>query len=394
MPVKEIVLLGGGHSHAVALRHLGRRPIPGARLTLISSASDTPYSGMLPGYIAGHYTSADMHIDLHRLAYYAGARLVVDQAIGIDGQRRCVLCRSGAQIAYDYLSINIGSTPKMPALQGAAHAVPVKPIADFNQRWLQLLERVKQNSGIMRIAVVGGGAGGVELVLAMQYRLEKELQALGRAADELRFSLLTRAAVILPTHNARVRARFQRVLDERGVAVYPCAEVTSVAPNSLTINGHYGQKADEVLWVTNAGGAPWLRATHLQLDQGGFIEVRDSLQSVNDERIFAAGDIATQVNHPREKTGVIAVRQGRPLADNLRAAVEGRAMRLYRPQSRWLALVTTGDRYAVASRGPFSWAGWGLWYWKNCIDRRFMARFAKLELSEPARPLREVTHEQ
>lgn len=391
---QEIVMLGGGHSNAVALRHLGRSPIPGARLTLISSTSNTAYSGMLPGYIAGHYTYGEMQIDLRLLANYAGARLVLDEAIGIDPQRRRVLCRSGNQIPYDYLSINIGSTPQVEVLQGAAHVVPVKPISNFNQHWLRLLERVKQHSGPMRIAVAGGGAGGVELVLAMQYRLRKELKALHRDADDLRFSLLTRDSDILLTHNARVRAHFKRILEDRGISVYPCAEVTSVEPGKVSINGQYGQKADEVVWVASASGATWLRETHLQLNDRGFIEVGDSLQSVNDERIFAAGDIAAQINHPREKAGVIAVRQGRPLADNLRAATEGKPMRPYRPQSRWLALISTGDHYAVASRGLFSWAGRGVWYWKRWLDRRFMAQFATPNSSRPACLREEVTYEQ
>lgn len=381
---KEVVLLGGGHSHVVALQRLARHPIPGVRLTLICATELTPYSGMLPGYIAGHYAYEDMHINLRHLADYAGARLIIDQANGIDGQQRRVLCRSGAQIPYDLLSVNIGSTPQMSAVEGAAaHAVPVKPIADFNQRWLSLLARIKQHSGPMRIAVVGGGAGGVELLLAMQYRLEKELANSASDVTELAFILLTRDQHILPTHNTRVRAKFLRVLEDRGVTVCPLAEVTAVEPGRLCINGQHYQDADEVLWVTHAGGASWLRNTHLKLDDQGFIQVGDSLQSLNDERIFAAGDIATQINHPREKTGVIAVRQGPPLAENLRAAAAGERLRRYRPQRHWLALITTGGRYAVASRGLLSWAGTWLWYWKNWIDRRFMARFTKLAPRKP-----------
>ncbi len=140
--------------------------------------------------------------------------------------------------------------------------------------------------------------------------------------------------------------------------------------------------ADEIVWVTRAGGAPWLRATGLALDADGFIQVSDTLQTLTDPRVFAAGDIASMVNHPREKAGVFAVRQGPPLAENLRRAVEGRALKPYCPQRRWLALISTGDRYAVASRGALGFQGAWVWRWKDWIDRRFMRKFGEFPQME------------
>lgn len=377
--LRDIVLVGGGHSHVVVLKRFAMNPEPGVRLTLICRDTHTPYSGMLPGYIAGHYDYDEVHIDLRRLAEYAGARFFSDEAIGIDHQEQKVICRSRPPVPYDQLSINIGSTPRVDQVAGAAeHAVPVKPIHRFNDRWQTLLERVKQHSGTTRVAVVGGGAGGVELLLAMQYRLRNELKELGRDPDELRFSLFTRSTQILPTHNDRVRSHFQKALAERSVALHTDSEIVSVDGGRLQTAGGDWHHADEIVWVTNAGGADWLRDTQLELDSEGFIKVGDTLQSLSDPKVFAAGDIATQVNHPREKAGVFAVRQGRPLADNLRALVIGRAPKPYQPQASWLALISTGDRHAVASRGPLYFAGDWVWRWKDWIDRRFMAKFNDL----------------
>ena len=392
--LRDIVLVGGGHSHVAVLRRFGMQPMPGVRLTLICSDTHTPYSGMLPGYIAGHYSYDDVHIDLSRLARFAGARFLRAEALGLDRGAGRVLCRERPPVAYDWLSINIGSTPQMDGVAGAqAHVVPVKPIHAFDARWRLLLERVRKHTGTTRIAVVGGGAGGVELTLAMQYRLRNELRASGRDPEELGFHLLTQDADILPTHNAAVRRAFDRVLARRCVVVHHNAEVNEVSATRLRTAGGETVDADEIVWVTQAGGAPWLRDTGLALDGEGFIQVRDTLQSVTDPRVFAAGDIAGMVNHPLEKAGVFAVRQGPPLAENLRRAVEGRALKAYRPQRRWLALVSTGDRHAVASRGGLGFEGNWAWRWKDWIDRRFMAKFNRLpemehEASSVASPVK------
>ena len=378
-PALHIVLVGGGHSHVGVLRSLGLQPMANVRLTLISTDTHAPYSGMLPGYVAGHYSHGDVHIDLQRLATFAGAALCHDEVIGIDRNAQTVLRRNGAPVHYDFLSLNLGATPQVTRVPGALeHSVPVKPIARFNQRWLALLERVRSHSGSTTIAVVGAGAGGVELLLAMQYRLQRELQLLGRNADALRFRLITQSAEILPTHNAGVRRRFRAVLAESGVQVHVNTAVCEVQAGSLRAANGVVIDADEIIWVTQAGGAPWLAATGLALDDGGFVQVNDHLQSVTDPRIFAAGDAAAMVGHPLEKAGVFAVRQARPLTDNLRASVHGQPLVAYRPQRKWLALISTGNRYAVASRGSIGFAGSWVWHWKDWIDRRFMRRFSDL----------------
>lgn len=378
--LRDIVLIGGGHSHVGVLHMFAMRPLPGVRLTLICTDTDTSYSGMLPGYIAGHYGFDEVHIDLRRLAEFAGARYYRDEVTGIDRAARKVICRKRPPVAYDALSINIGSTPQLALIAGAGeNAVPVKPIRRFNERWLALLERVRRHAGVTTIAVVGAGAGGVELLLAMQYRLRRELAALGRSGDEPRFHLFSADAQILSTHNAAVRRAFEGVLAARGVTVHCDAEVTRVDAGRLQIRSGAVLEADEIVWVTQAGGAAWLRETGLALDPDGFIRVRDTLQSETDPLIFAAGDCAAMIDRPLEKAGVFAVRMARPLAENLRRIFTGEALLAYRPQRHWLALISTGDRHAVASRGPLYARGDLLWRWKDWIDRRFMRKFTELE---------------
>jgi selenide,water dikinase len=384
--LRDIVLVGGGHSHVVVLKSFAMNPMAGVRLTLICTDTHTPYSSMLPGYVAGHYGYDDVHIDLGKLCAFAGARLYKAEVTGIDRAAKSVLCKGRPAVAYDVLSINIGSSPQVQSVLGAnEYAVPVKPIAQFNERWLALLARASlsytqqglQASEPLRIAVVGGGAGGVELLLAIQHRIKNA-----------RFSLFTDGAALLPTHHKAVQKRFAQVLADRGVAVHLNTPVTQVDAHQLH---SYAERFafDEVMWVTQAGGAAWLMDTGLALDSRGFIEVNDCLQSTSDANVFAAGDIANMVNHKLEKAGVFAVRQGMPLAKNLRRSVQGVALKPYRPQKRWLALISLGDKQVVASRGAlwglFTALGVGgqnasgglLWRWKDWIDQRFMRRFSE-----------------
>lgn len=385
--VKDLVLVGGGHSHVAVVKNFGMKPVPGVRLTVICRDVHTPYSGMLPGYVAGHYGFDDIHIDLGALARFAGARFYRSEAIGLDLKQKRVLCDNRPPVPYDLLSINTGSTPRTLDIPGAAEsAVPVKPINRFLDHWDALAERSLRHEGAMRIAVVGAGAGGVEILLAVQYRLKALRSKAGRSIDDIAFDLFSETSEILPTHNARARRVFERVLRTRGVTVHAGQSVVQVAGNRLRLADGTAFEADEILWVTAAGAPSWPRESGLKVDDRGFIEVADTLQSVSHPDVFAAGDVATMVDHPRPKSGVFAVRQGKPLADNLRRRLLGQDLRPFVPQKKFLSLISTGDRYAVASRGDWSVRGRLVWLWKDWIDRRFMRKYGELpDMDEGAR---------
>src|SRR5262245_50868746 len=174
--LKDVVLIGAGHAHVAVLRMFGMTPLPGVRFTLITREVHTPYSGMLPGLIAGHYQVDDAHIDTGPLTRFAGARLYQDEVVGLDLAERHVICRQPPRVPYDLVSINIGSTPNTAQIPGASeHAIAVKPIDGFLSRFRAMQERVITRAGRARIAVVGAGAGGVELVLAVAHRLRHEV---------------------------------------------------------------------------------------------------------------------------------------------------------------------------------------------------------------------------
>ena len=285
------------------------------------------------------------------------------------------------------LDVNIGSTPglRVPGAKGTV--VPVKPIDGFWPKWKVLRDRCLQRRNETHIGVVGGGAGGVELLLSVQYSLDRLLERQGRSSSHLYFHLATAGNEILPTHNSRVRAKFCRVLRERGVEVMTNSEVTSIEGPGCRLTFEKGGSLDldEVLWVTTARAANWLEESGFEVDDRGFIRVRDTLQTLTDADIFAAGDIGTVVDHPRPKAGVFAVRQGPPLTENIRLRLLGEAAKPFRPQEKFLSLVSTGDKYAVVSRGNWAAEGAWAWRWKDFIDQRFMQKFNKLPEMYPAK---------
>jgi selenide,water dikinase len=381
--LKDLVLLGGGHSNVEVLRQFGSQPMPGVRLTLMSRGMYTPYSGMLPGLIAGHYTFEDAHIDLQRLARFAGARALFDEAIGLDPVNRMVHCRSGPPVSYDLLSINIGSTPNVSVPGAAEHAIAVKPIDRFLEQWDALRHRIVAEQTFRSMAVVGGGAGGVELLLSVQHRLRTLLAVENRAARDIEFHLFSASETLLPTHNRRVRAMFDRLLHQRGVRVHRGREIVSVEERALRDARGTRHAIDAILWTTQARAATWLGDAGIATDEDGFVRVSPALESVSHPGVFAAGDVASLVGRRLQKSGVYAVREGQVLAPNLRRALSGAPLRAYRPQRQFLSLISTGNRYAIASRGPFAFQGHWVWRWKEAIDRAFMRKYKKLPVAGP-----------
>ena len=375
----DIVLVGGGHAHVHVLKAFAMRPEQGVRLTLITRDLETPYSGMLPGVVAGLYMPDEAHIDLLRLATATGTRLIHAEAVGLDRVQKRVLLAGRPPVAYDIAALDVGITPALEHIAGAAeHAVAVKPIGGFLRKFDELLRRCRQPDGPRRIAVIGGGAGGVELLLSMRSRLLAKATVEGRDAAHFSFALVTDGE-ILSTHNPRVRAAFRRVFKERGIALHEHRQARAVTPRAIEFADAPPLAADAVLMTTAAAPPAWFVETGLARDPGGFLAVGPTLQVTNEPDVFACGDCAGLVETPREKAGVIAVRAGPPLAANLRRHARGEALRPWRPQRRYLALISTGERYAVASRGAFRAEGAWLWTLKDWIDRRWMRMYQDVD---------------
>ncbi len=373
---RDLVLIGGGHAHALVLRRWGMDPLPGARVTLINPGATAPYTGMLPGHVAGHYARAELEIDLVRLARFAGARLIDGAVTEIDAKARLLTVPGSAPVAYDVASLDIGVTSEMPALPGfAEHGTPAKPLDRFAEGWRGWRDAALAGSVSPDVAVIGGGVAGVELALAVAHALRAGGRP-GRVA-------VIEAAPHMGGVSDGARRRLSQAMAALDVTLHLDAGVARVTDTHVELAD--GQRLPATFVIGAAGARPhgWLARTGLPLHEG-YVRVGPTLLVEGREDFFAAGDCAHLSHAPRPKAGVFAVREAPVLYDNLRAALSGGAMRSYRPQERYLKLISLGEKSALAERGGLSLsvAGPLLWRWKDRIDRRFMDRLRDLPTME------------
>ena len=367
---RDLVLIGGGHTHALVLRRWGMRPLPGARLTVINPGPVAAYSGMLPGFVAGHYRRDELDIDLHRLAAFAGARMVEGIVRHIDPEARRIDIDGRPPIVFDVASVNVGVTAAMPWIPGfAEHGVPAKPLGPLAERW----EAYLGTSGPARVAVVGGGVAGAELTMAMAFRLRD----LGREA-ELRIVDRGRA---LAEATPRGRRLLLRAMQGLGIELIEDAEVVAAEPGLLRLADGRQIASDFSVEAAGARAWDWLGASGLA-SKDGFLTVDRFLRTSN-HVIFAAGDCAHMADSPRPKAGVFAVRQAPVLHDNLRATLSGGRLTPYQPQRSYLKLVSMGAQTALAEKWGGALAGPPFWRWKDWIDRRFMRRLNRPPVMAP-----------
>jgi pyridine nucleotide-disulfide oxidoreductase family protein len=375
---KNILLIGGGHSHAIVLRSHVNNPLTNINLSLITESLETSYSGMLPGHVAGFYTHDECHINLQDLTNLSGTKLYINRAINLDLNNNQVICESLPSINFDILSIDIGSTPESITVEGAAeYAIPAKPVGRFLAEWKSLCNQIQDNQSPVCISVVGGGAGGVELALAMQAKLGNR--------RGLEIHLFNRDRNLMPSYHASVQQLMKKILLQRKIKLHLGETICKLEKQKeqrdinkihLTCESGLNLECDRIFWVTQASAPQWLKTTGLTTDEKGFILVSNTLQTLSHPHIFAAGDIATMINYPRPKAGVFAVRQGKPLFNNLRKYILGEIPENYTPQRDYLSLIGTGDGKAIANRANFTLPpSQLLWFWKDWIDRKFMEQF-------------------
>ncbi|GMG87982.1 selenide, water dikinase SelD [Biformimicrobium ophioploci] len=368
---QDLVLIGGGHAHALTLMMWAMKPLPGVRVTLISPQVQTPYSGMLPGLIAGHYSYDETHIDLTRLCAAVGARFIVSSATGIDSEARQIALDGHPPIGFDLLSIDTGATPAHQ-LPGSEHAIPVKPISRFYPHWQALRQQIREEHRAFDLAVVGAGAGGCEIAMAMAHALQDGLHS-GR----VNIHLVSRSKNVPEGYPLMARKLAARELRRLGIRVHAPWDVAAINDDGLTSSSGATLALDAVFLCTQAAAPAWLSGTGLALDEAGFVRVDETLRSSH-ERIFAAGDVAAFSPRTLPKAGVYAVRQAPFLFHNLRATLLGKPLKKFRPQRDFLSMLACGDKRAVATRNGFALAGPHMWRWKNHIDQQFMQRFREL----------------
>ncbi|MEP2533444.1 selenide, water dikinase SelD [Shimia sp.] len=380
MLTRDLVMVGGGHAHALVLRMWGMRLLPGVRLTLINPGPTAPYSGMLPGHIAGHYTRDALDIDLVQLARFAGARLIMAPATAINARDQTITVHGRGEIGYDVASLDVGIHAEMPDIEGfGAHGLGAKPLDVYASRWAAFLDQVAAGAMSPDVAVIGGGVAGAELSLAMAHALRNRV-------GDARVSVVEAG----PRITGRTQAAARHLLDAMGdLRVTPLvnAKVARVEADAVVLSD--GRRINSALTVGAAGAFAhsWLAETGLPVTGDGFVRVGETLQVQGYENLFAVGDCAHMGETPRPKAGVFAVRSAPVLLANLRAVLTGASLRPFRPQKDYLKLISLGGKVALAEKWGRTLAGPALWRWKDRIDQKFMEKFRTLpEMALPKPP--------
>ena len=367
--MKRLVLLGGGHAHIEVLRDLAASPIPGTEVTLVTPSQRFIYTGMVPGVIAGHYTLPQCSIDLKELTQRANVELLLTSASLVSPDAGKVACSDGTVLAYDALSLDVGSHPAIGAAKGVErHAVLLRPLERALVGWNGVFARAAAGE-VNAVTVVGGGAAGIEIALAMRHRFDVALN--DHEVPHVR--LVSDAAGVGIAQGAaqRLIARMRRA----GVASHVGMPVREVGEGFVRLEGGLEFATDAVFWATGAAAHEWIRHSGLATDARGFLLVNAKMQSVRHANVFGIGDCAIVEGHPMPRAGVFAVRAAPILASNLRACLTGGPLATHTPNPRYLALVSTGRKHAVGTWGPLAWQGWWAWHWKDRIDRRYMERY-------------------
>lgn len=360
--LKSVVLIGGGHTHALVLNGLKTEPLFGAHVTVINPGPTAPYSGMLPGFVAGHYTRQALDIDLAALTDKVGATLIDGRAIAIDTEQKSITLEDGSAVSYDIAAVDVGISSRMDQLPGfEAHGIPAKPLGNFSRKW----DAFRNSGGPKHVAIIGGGIAGAELAMAMAYALR------GHGYD-ISIKLLDRSQ-ILSSNSKRTQRRIRKELVRNDVEVLEGVDVTAVKGTGLTLKG--GEHLDANFVVGAAGATPhdWIGDTNLKLNDG-FIEVNKALET-SAAGVFAVGDCAHMTFDPRPKAGVYAVRQAPILLQNLRNALKDDNLTDYNPQSDYLKLVSLGGKRAYGEKMGIGFTGPLVWRLKDWIDQSFMDQF-------------------
>ncbi len=372
----DLVLVGGGHSHVQVLRRFGMAPRRDVRLTLVVDRPLAVYSGMVPGYVAGQYGREELEIDVVPLARRAGARLILSPAAGVDAASKRIRFSDRPPLRYDLASFDVGSTVAGLDLPGVRqHALPTRPIVELVSRIDALAARIRSRTAgsPLRIVVVGGGAGGIEIAFTLWHRVEA-------ARDRgIELTLVHGWPEVLAGYPRSLIERVHENAARRGIRIQGNRRVAEVRNDAVVFEGGDSIPADAFLWVTGAWSHPLFTESGLPTERRGFVRTRSTLQVEGFDDLFAVGDCATMTDFPETpKAGVYAVRQGPFLYENLVAALEGRPLRRYRPQSDFLTLLNLGDGTALGAKWGRSFEGEWVMRLKDWIDRRFMRRFQVL----------------
>lgn len=360
----KLLLVGAGHAHLAVLQRLIKTPVADTQITLLCAERYQCYSGMLPAWMAGHASEAEMSIDIVPLCQAAGVQWIQEDMLALEATQRYVMTKTQPRIEYDLLSLNTGGETNLSWLSGAAQLLPIRPLSNVVMRWSFILAQAKTQPSY-QLAVIGSGAAAVELAMAAQVALQQiSLQ---------HTVLLIAGKQLLPDFSRSQVKRVAQQLQRLNICVR-YARALSVEQGLFLSDGQQ-LAVDQVIAATGTSAPVWTQGSGLACSQAGFVEVGATHQSITHPAVFAVGDICQRVDQPVARSGVHAVHAGKFLADNLLNYLNNKPLKPYLPKAKSLYLLSCGTRYAIGCWGRYSLEGAWLWRLKQSIDHRFVRQY-------------------
>lgn len=370
--LKKLLLAGGGHAHIGLLRRLADKPLQDVEVTLITEQPQSLYSGMLPGWMAGHYDLDDISIDIIQLCKRAGVSLVQRPITAVDADNQVVMTATEKRFDYEVLSLNTGADTDLTWLNSdnvevesidvKDKVIPVRPLSNFVQQWRRQIVKDAKQATHYRLAVVGAGAAATELVLAVQFALQQ--------INPKHQTYLVCGDTLLSGFDQRFRKQVIKQLQRHNVEII--YERATGYSNGQLLTSNKTLTVNAVIAATGVTGSAWTAHTDLKALDGGFIAVNAVQQSISHPNVFAVGDTATRVDQQMAHSGVHAVFGGIVEGGNLLAYLADEPLKKYKPKNRTLYLLACGDKYAIGSWGKYSVQGRWVWRLKRYIDKRFV----------------------
>ncbi|MDC1208639.1 selenide, water dikinase SelD [Litorivicinus sp.] len=373
---KTLILIGAGHAHVAVIRRFAMRPLKGIRLIIVSPESVTPYSGMLPGFLAGNYDESSLFLDVAQLAERAGAWFIRAEIESIDAQKKRVTVRrlkslSGdvlPSLGYDWASINTGAAPSNAFPSTHRSLFYIKPITALLSQLNVIDQNMSSGTG-NRLVIVGGGAAGIELAFSFRarYGTKPSIRLVTRGRFEMDAALSSAADSI------------RKSLRSRGIEIEEGAIVAFAEPGRIRYDDGRSCEADVVVVTTPVAAPGWLSQSELPLSKDGFLLVDRYLNVPGCDGLFAAGDVV-EMSDPKPRSGVMAVRAGQYLAKALVNRIKSRTVSPFIAQRKWLMILNRGDETGIAIKGRWHAEGRWVFWLKDWIDQRFMKRFQMSQL--------------
>ncbi len=370
METKRLVLAGAGYTNLHILKDLIQHHWPNLEVMLITPNTEQIHSCSMSNYLSGYEDKAKCMLNVSEIARAAKAEFVQDKLVNINAACREIVMESGKTISYDVLSLAVGAGIESAYLESDAYKViNARPFEDFIAKYNEMLNSFSRHSKA-RIAVLGGGASGLELALITHFRLSRLVDI-----RNIKITLITGDGFIPNWANDTQLLAKQILFDRRINLVEGKAYA---GKNGLVLANGDLLPVDFVIVATNVKPLNWFSQCNLSLCKDGFFAINGNYQTLTNRSIFASGDCATRLDFSQPRTAIYAINAASFVSQNVHRRIQEKTLISHNPPKRVIDFVATGYKEALLNWGAFTACGYWVWRWKTWRDKKFLQSYNKI----------------